>query len=149
MKILDLFCGAGGAARGYQQACEKLGIPCEITGVDINPQPRYPFEFVQADAPEYLARHGGEYDFVHASPPCQAYTILKAKFKDDPTYLARHPALIADVRGALLALGKPYVIENVMGAVKELNAPIVLCGHTRCLRGLKMPDYKIWEWRQI
>lgn len=135
MKILDLFCGAGGVTRGYQQACEALGIACEITGVDILPMPRYVGDrFVQADALEYLAAHGQEYDFIHASPPCQAYTQLKVMFKSDPSYSARHPAMIADMRKALLKLEKPYVIENVMGAVKALNAPIKLCGHTFGLR---------------
>lgn len=142
VKILDLFCGAGGCAEGYRRACAELGIPCEIIGVDINPQPRYLFKFIQGDALEYLAQHGHEYDFIHASPPCQAYTQLKGLFGDDPTYMARHPKLIPQVRELLLSLGKPYVIENVMGAVKELNAPIILCGYTF---GLKVYRHRAFE----
>lgn len=89
--MLDLFCGAGGAAWGYHQALEELGINHEIVGVDIAPQKRYPFTFVQADALEYLAQHGHEFDFIHASPTCQAYTQLKSMFQDDPSYADRHP----------------------------------------------------------
>ncbi len=63
-RLLDLFCGAGGAGDGYHRA----GF--DVTGVDINPQPRYPFAFVQGDALEYVAAHGREYDLIHASPPC-------------------------------------------------------------------------------
>ena len=71
MRLLDLFCGAGGAAMGYHRA----GFD-EIIGVDIAAQPRYPFTFVQADALEYVAEHGGEFDAIHASPPCQGYSIM-------------------------------------------------------------------------
>ena len=64
-KLLDLFCGAGGCSVGYHRA----GF--DVTGVDIKPQPRYPFEFVRANALEYLAEHGCQFDAIHASPPCQ------------------------------------------------------------------------------
>jgi DNA (cytosine-5)-methyltransferase 1 len=66
MRLLDLFCGAGGAGMGYHRA----GF--EVVGVDINPQPHFPFEFHQADALEFCAAHGAEFDVIHASPPCQA-----------------------------------------------------------------------------
>ena len=69
--LLDLFCGAGGAAKGYQMA----GF--HVTGVDIKAQPRYAGDrFIQADALDYLAKHGHEYDAIHASPPCQRHTRL-------------------------------------------------------------------------
>src|SRR5215510_8621482 len=69
--LLDLFCGAGGAAVGYHRA----GF--DVVGVDINPQPHFPFEFVQADAIEFVTAHGQEFDHIHASPPCQFYTRLR------------------------------------------------------------------------
>ena len=71
-RLLDLFCGAGGAAMGYHRA----GF-VEIVGVDNAPQPRYPFEFVQGDALEYVLEHGHKFDAIHASPPCQAYSIMR------------------------------------------------------------------------
>jgi DNA (cytosine-5)-methyltransferase 1 len=108
VKLLDLFCGAGGAAMGYHQA----GFD-EIVGVDLNPQPRYPFEFVQADALEYVAGHGYEFDAIHASPPCQGYSIMRnLPWLKDREY----PMLIDPVRELLDGVGKPWVIENVMGA---------------------------------
>lgn len=117
MRLLDLFCGAGGAAMGYHRA----GF--DVIGIDIKPQKRYPFEFVQADALEYLAEHGHEFDVIHASPPCQRYSCQTAlEYRDN------HPDLIAVTRELLLKADKPYVIENVAGARKELLDPIKLCG---------------------
>ena len=108
MKLLDLFCGAGGAAMGYHRA----GFD-EIVGVDNRPMPRYPFRFVLADALEYVAAHGHEFDAIHASPPCQAYSIMRnlpwLRHKE-------YPRLIAPTAEALEKLGVPWVIENVMGA---------------------------------
>lgn len=71
-KLLDLFCGAGGASAGYHRA----GF--DVTGVDVKPQPRYPFRFVRGDALEYLAAHGHEFDAVAASPPCFDWSTLAA-----------------------------------------------------------------------
>ena len=107
-RLLDLFCGAGGAAVGYHRA----GFD-EIVGVDIAPQPRYPFTFVQADALEYVGEHGGEFDAIHASPPCQGYSIMH----NLPWLLGReYPLLILPTLSMLENLDKPYVVENVMGA---------------------------------
>jgi DNA (cytosine-5)-methyltransferase 1 len=98
----------------------------EIVGVDIEPQPRYPFTFVQADAIEYVAAHGHEFDAIHASPPCQRYsTMTNGRWQDR---VEEHPDLIAPTRRALVATGKPFVIENVEGARGELVNPILLCG---------------------
>ena len=116
MRLLDLFCGAGGAAMGYHRA----GF--EVVGVDIAPQPHYPFEFHQADALAYCVAHGHEFDVIHASPPCQGYSRLRHL----PWLQGRvYPLLIPAVRAALQATGKPYVIENVSDA--PLNGA-ELCG---------------------
>ena len=109
-KILDLFCGAGGAAKGYHRA----GF--EVIGVDIKPQPHYPFEFHQADALEFPLEG---FDAYHASPPCQGYSRLQIAGK---TY----PKLIEPTRQVLTRTGLPFVIENVMGA--PLLEPVILCG---------------------
>jgi DNA (cytosine-5)-methyltransferase 1 len=115
VRLLDLFCCAGGAGMGYHRA----GF--EVVGVDIKPQPRYPFEFHQADALEYLREHGHEFDVIHASPPCQAYSISRNNGAHKGA-----PKMIEPVREALRATGKPYVIENVEGA--PLISPIQICG---------------------
>ncbi len=115
MRLLDLFCGAGGAAMGYYRA----GFD-EIVGVDIAKQPRYPFTFVQADALEYVAEHGREFDLIHASPPCQAFTTARV------IYGKQHDDLLTPTRRLLQTLPVPWVIENVPGA--PMRADIVLCG---------------------
>lgn len=106
-KLLDLFCGAGGAAMGYHQA----GF--EVVGVDLEPQKHYPFEFHEADAFEYLAEHWQEFDAIHGSPVCKGYSVMN----NLPWLKGReYPLQILPLREALNAIGKPYVIENVMGA---------------------------------
>ena len=115
LRLLDLFCGAGGAAMGYHQA----GF--EVVGVDIKPQKHYPFEFHCADAFAFLEKHGHEFDVIHASPPCQGFSDLKDMHNAKP-----HIDLLTPIRKALLALSKPYVIENVEGA--PMHRYIVLCG---------------------
>jgi DNA (cytosine-5)-methyltransferase 1 len=115
-RLLDLYCGAGGCSVGYSRA----GF--EVVGVDNRPQPHYPFEFHLADALEFLAAHGHEYDAIAASPPCQHYTIGRKIHNSGE----RHPDLIGVTRDLLMATGKPWVIENVPGA--PLRDPIMLCG---------------------
>lgn len=117
-RLLDLFSGAGGAAMGYHRA----GF--DVVGVDIVPQPNYPFRFILADALEWAAGWWiAEFDAIHASPPCQAYSTLKARHKN-----ADHAALIPATRELLESTGLPYVIENVEGAEDELIDPLLLCG---------------------
>lgn len=115
MRVLDLYCGAGGASAGYAQA----GL--EVVGVDIKPQKRYPFEFIQSDAIEYLTKHGHEYDLVHTSPPCQVHSKMTKQHGEND-----HAELIHPTRNILLQIGVPYVIENVEGA--PLLNPTLLCG---------------------
>ncbi|TRO57634.1 class I SAM-dependent methyltransferase [Streptomyces sp. IB201691-2A2] len=115
-RLLDLYCKQGGAARGYADA----GF--DVTGVDKDPQPRYPYRFVQADAIAFVLEHGAEFDFIHASPPCQHDTDCQRIQGND------HPDLIAPTRAALESTGRPWVIENVGGAAPKLNDPVMLCG---------------------
>lgn len=125
MKLLDLFCGAGGAAVGYARA----GF--EVMGVDIAAQKNYPFAFHQGDAIEFLLKHGHEYDAVHASPPCQHYSrtkTLAANVDGFQRHCDRieHPDLIEATPDGLRFVGVPYIIENVVGA--PLLNPVMLCG---------------------
>ena len=109
----------------------------DITGIDNRPMPRYPFEFIQADALEYLAKHGHEYDVIHASPPCQRYSeITPVDRRDD------HPDLIGPVRELLRKIGNPYVIENVRGARDYLENPLMLCGS---MFGLGVRRHRFFE----
>lgn len=123
MRLLDLFCCAGGAGMGYHRA----GF--EVVGVDLEPQKNYPFEFHQGDALEYLTAHGHEFDAIHASPPCQLYSTTKHSHD-----ASKHPDLLAPTRAALIASKLPYVIENVEGA--PLREPLTLCGSEFGLRAL-------------
>jgi DNA (cytosine-5)-methyltransferase 1 len=94
----------------------------DVTGVDKDPQPRYPFTFIQGDAIEYIRAHGHEYDLVAGSPPCQFYTLCQR------IQGREHPALIGPTREAMQSTGRPWVIENVEEARGELHNPILLCG---------------------
>lgn len=119
MRLLDLFCGAGGAAMGYH----RTGFT-DIVGVDIKPQPRYPFTFVQGDALEYVAEHGREFDAIHASPPCQAYSVASNVHKNAGKV---YPGLLAVTRSLCIASDRPYVIENVPLAPFRGHV-LTLCG---------------------
>jgi DNA (cytosine-5)-methyltransferase 1 len=113
-RLLDLFCCQGGASTGYHRA----GF--DVTGVDFCPQPLYPFEFVQADALDYVAEHGWKYDAITASPPCQSHSWSARGNKKV------YPDFLPQTRFMLNASGKPFIIENVIGA--PMKDPIVLCG---------------------
>ena len=118
-RLIDLFCGAGGAATGYHRA----GF--DVIGVDIAPQPDYPFEFFQMDALSpfvWLADNWRTPDAIHASPPCQHYSDLAHRNGNADEW----PDLVPQVRELLQSTGLPYVIENVEGA--PLVAPVMLCG---------------------
>ncbi len=129
--LLDLFCGAGGAAAGYYRA----GF--DVVGVDIDPQPNYPYLFIQDDALEFLAAAPRSIAAVHASPPCQAYTHarhLGSRGRQD------HPRLIEPVRQLLREVRLPYVIENVPEA--PLLNPVKLCGS---MFGLQVQRHRLFE----
>src|SRR5258708_28352590 len=126
MKVLDLFCGAGGAAMGLPRAWPDA----EILGVDIVPQPRYPFKFVQADAMTFPLEG---YDFIWASPPCQAFSKTRRITGKE------YPDLIDPIRQRF-PTRIPYVIENVTGA--PLFAPVMLCG---TMFGLKVIRHRNFE----
>ncbi len=131
LRLLDLFCCAGGCSVGYHRA----GF-AEIVGVDNRPQPRYPFEFVQADALEYVAEHGHKFDAIHASPPCQRYSIGRHIHNSG----RNHPDLVEPSRKLLIASVKPWVIENVMGS--PLRDPAMLCGR---MFGLRVLRHRLFE----
>jgi len=139
MRGLDLFCGAGGASRGYTYAGHTM------VGVDINPQKRYEYPFIQAEAMDFLKRLiNGEiiqgysldmFDFIHASPPCQEYSLfLRGRL------VYERPKLIPKLRRLLLKTNKIYIIENVPGA--PLNTPCVLCGTSF---GLRLKRHRLFE----
>jgi DNA (cytosine-5)-methyltransferase 1 len=130
MLLIDFYCKAGGASMGYRRA----GF--DVLGVDIAPQPRYPFPFLRADALDVLNLRveGAGYDVIHASPPCQAHS---------DTWRIRangHPDLIGPTRELLRATGLPYIIENVVGA--PLIEPVTLCG---AMFGLRTYRHRLFE----
>ncbi|MER6158522.1 SAM-dependent methyltransferase [Streptomyces sp. NPDC001868] len=133
-RLLDLFCKQGGAGKGYADA----GF--DVTGVDTEPQPRYPHRFVQADALAFVREHGAGFDFIHASPPCQFYSDTQRLTGN------AHPDLIAPTRAALEATGRPYVIENVRGAVPHLHAPVLLCGGMFALETYRHRYFETGRW---
>lgn len=133
MKALDLFCCAGGASMGLHRA----GF--DVTGVDINPQPRYPFKFVQADALTYPL---DGFDFIWASPPCQAHSSI-SRVSGRQTH---HVDRIAETRMRLEKCGTPWVMENVVGA--PLRKPFMLCGTMFGLRtscGAELRRHRLFE----
>lgn len=130
--LLDLFCGAGGAAKGYHDA----GF--DVIGVDIVDQPNYPYEFVQAHALNWLetCRWVSAY---HASPPCQDHSVLSG-------LVGKHGTgyLLAETRRRLYEIGKPYVIENVVGA--DMRPDMLLCGEMFGLRVYRHRQFELGGW---
>jgi DNA (cytosine-5)-methyltransferase 1 len=121
--LLDLFCCQGGAAAGYHRA----GLL--VIGVDIEPQPRYPFTFVQADALDVLAGWDlSRFAAIHASPPCQAFTTLSNRWRGQDSVADRRLDLLTPVRAILCGTAVPYVIENVQGAVRSMASTLMLHG---------------------
>lgn len=115
-RLLDLFCCQGGASAGY------VAAGFDVVGVDLDPQPHYPYDFVQADALDYLAAHGSEFDAFHASPPCQDHSVSRSINGSD------HGTgwLLDATIDAFRQLGRPWAVENVGGA--DMPGAAVLCG---------------------
>ena len=149
LRLLDLFCKAGGTSVGYHRS----GF--DVVGVDIEPQPNYPFPFIQGDALDVLRRliagegitasdgrtyYLHDFDGIAASPPCQAYSDMKSM-----PNAKEHPRLIEPVRELLREIGKPYVIENVARA--PLHHPVMLCGAAFGLgsEGLDLARHRYFE----
>lgn len=131
-RLLDLFCGAGGSAVGYYRA----GF--EVVGVDIVNQKHYPFEFHQADALTYPLEG---FDAYHASPPCK--TDNQAVLcRPESNARTKYKRMIAPTRERLIPTGKPYIIENVPLARRQLINPIMLCG---TMFGLKVRRHRYFE----
>jgi DNA (cytosine-5)-methyltransferase 1 len=119
IKLLDLFCGAGGCAVGYFRAAQKLNLHIEITGVDINPQPHYPYNFIQADALDFLLSNFQEYSHFHASPPCQLFSIATPKKRKQEV----HRDFLSHARAFFYLHELNATIENVPGSplIKDLQ----------------------------
>jgi DNA (cytosine-5)-methyltransferase 1 len=134
-KLLDLFCGVGGASVGYHQA----GF--DVFGVDLKHGKRYPYTYLRADVLDVLRdeEYLQQFDVIHASPPCQTHSITK-HLRNAQGKSTSKVDLIPETRAALIASGKPYIIENVMGS--PLIDPIMLCGSAF---GLKVRRHRIFE----
>jgi DNA (cytosine-5)-methyltransferase 1 len=135
--LLDLFSGAGGAAVGYHRA----GF--DVIGVDVDPQPHYPFRFIQHDAIGFLRGRYKAYmglpDAIHASPPCQHYSAMSSC---RPGLADKYPELITPTRQLLEQTGLPWVIENVPRAKRWMRDPITLCGRDF---GLDLYRHRLFE----
>jgi DNA (cytosine-5)-methyltransferase 1 len=135
--LLDLYCGAGGATAGYQRA----GF--HVTGVDVEPQPRYVGDtFRQEDALVYLRSCGDAYDVIHASPPCQRYSRARYLCPNSPVL----PYVIPQLLEELEATGRPYVVENVPQAKILSRHGVLLCG---LMFGLKVLRHRMFWSNQL
>jgi len=120
-KLLDLFCGAGGCSKGYADS----GF--DVHGVDNEPQKRYPYSFNEIDVFEYMRTFfdPGYFDAIHASPPCQRYSVASARHRNEGK---EYPDLVGPIREVLIKTGLPYIIENVVQAPLIRDKSIMLCG---------------------
>ena len=135
MKLLDLFCGVGGASVGYAEA----GF--EVHGVDLKHGKRYPFTYTRADVLDILKDQAfiNQFDVIHASPPCQTHSITK-HLRNAQGKSTSKLDLIPETRAALIGSGKPYIIENVPGS--PLINPVQLCGSSF---DLKVRRHRLFE----
>ena len=132
-RVLDLFCGAGGASMGYA----KAGY--EVVSMDIKHGKRYPFEYIRRDVMTLRPEDLEGFDLIHASPPCQTYSVTK-HLRVAQGKSTNKQDLLAQVRSLLIVSEIPYVIENVKGA--PLIDPVQLCGSAF---GLKVRRHRLFE----
>jgi DNA (cytosine-5)-methyltransferase 1 len=132
-KVLDLFCGAGGASKGYQLA----GF--EVVGIDIKKGKRYPFQYIQKSVLELTPEDLEPYDLIHSSPPCQLFSATR-HLRNAQGKKSDKLDFIEPTRKLLIESGKPYIIENVVGA--PLMDPVRLCGSSF---GLKVRRHRLFE----
>lgn len=134
MKLLDLFCGGGGASMGYH----KAGF--DVTGIDLKHGRRYPFNYIKGNVRDYLNKEFlSGFDVIAASPPCQTHSSTK-HLRNAQGRTTSKIDMIEEVRNALIASGKKYVIENVPNA--PLINPIQVCGSAF---GLKVRRHRLFE----
>jgi hypothetical protein len=139
MYALDAFCNIGGAGMGLHLA----GF--EVIGVDILPQPNYPFEFHQADAIDYIATNGADFDLISAGPPCQFDCMLTAG--TNQARRDQYPDLLEPTRDAMLSTGRPYIIEQPPGrASKRMRIDVTLCGEMFGLGVLRHRNFELGGW---
>lgn len=140
-RLLDLFCKAGGASMGYHWA----GF--DVTGVDVKPQPRYPFNFIQADAISFLegllaSGEINQFDVIHASPPCQDDSNGRNYGGRKQSEPGRHPQLIPPTLNLLRQFKGLWVLENVIGASHRLEYPLMICGTAL---GLRIQRHRLFQ----
>jgi DNA (cytosine-5)-methyltransferase 1 len=135
IKLLDLYCGVGGASAGYN----KAGF--DVTGIDLKHGKRYPYKYIKGDVLLYLQNLDflRSFDIIHASPPCQTHSITQHLRNAQGKFTSKLD-LIPQTRAALIASGMPYVIENVPGS--PLINPIQLCGSSF---GLQVRRHRLFE----
>jgi hypothetical protein len=136
MRILDAFSGVGGAGMGYARA----GFT--VVGVDIDPQPDYPFTFHRGDAIEFIREHGHEFDAIHMSPPCQARCNLT---RGTNAGFYEYPDLIDTARDVAESTGKRWILENVPGS--GIRRDVTLCGEIFGLDVIRHRYFELGRWR--
>lgn len=126
---------------GYYQAAQDLGLKIQITGIDIEPQPNYPFKFIKCDAVKYLQKNGHKFTHVHASPPCQPFTVSTSEMRA----LGKvYPDIIQPIRELITLSGLPGIIENVPQA--PVHPDIVLRGDMFNLKVLRKRHFECVNW---
>jgi site-specific DNA-cytosine methylase len=137
---LDAFCNIGGAGMGLHLAGYN------VVGVDILPQPNYPFEFHQADAIDYITTNGADYDLISAGPPCQYDCMLTAG--TNQARRDQYPDLLEPTRAAIQSTGRPSLIEQPPGrASKRMRVDVTLCGEMFGLRVIRHRNFELGGWQ--